>query len=773
MARQLFVAVVALVAGGACSSSQPELTPMTARDSLRTASERCEVPPPFTPHFEPELHWEWTGSPVLPEHKQVMMTPVVVDVNADGTPDIVFSTFAGGNYSTDGVLRAISGDDGHALWTVTAPAHRVKAAASIAAGDLDSDGQVEVCAIPENGRGVICFEHDGTFKFRTPEDANDYNEWGGPSLADLEGDGTVEILDGNRVYSHTGALKWVGSDGMGGARSTGPVSFAVDLDQDGQQEVVNGRSVYRHDGTVLCANPDVPHGFASVANFDEDPKGEIVVSGRDRVSLVDDDCSVVWSIPVPQGGHGGPPNIDDFDGDGALEIGLPGENAYNVLEADGSLKWSSPIHDYSSGRTGSTTFDFEQDGSLEVVFADETKLRIYDGATGAVRFETSHSSGTTHENPVIADVDGDNAADIIVAANNHAYPGHNGIRVFHDRLEGWANTRRIWNQHAYSVTNVEDDGSIPAHPKANWSIPQLNTFRANTAGYLTTGPNPYAAADLLVTEVTAVCDGEGGFVLGARIANQGDAAVAAGLKVAFYEGNASSSGMLLGVATLTEALAPGGHAFVSLPVSNAFSGSTEVFVTVDDDGTGAGRDTECREDNNTASVTVELDCSVPPSNQPPVALCHDVTVSADASCRASASVDHGSYDPDQAPGPLSLEQSPAGPYGLGSHSVTLTASDGAASDQCVGTVTVVDTSKPTITCPLSVDAKVRLGHVGVIVDFSVTASDNCGPAPVVCSHPSGFLFLPGLTTVTCTATDGSGNSASCNFGVRVRANVSL
>ena len=773
MARRVFVALVVLVAGGACSTSQPEPAQATARGALRTVSERCEVPPPFTPNFEPELHWEWTGSPVMPEHKQVMMTPVVVDVNADGTPDIVFGTFAGGNYSTDGVLRAISGNDGHALWTVTDPAHRVKAAASIAAGDIDGDGLVEVCAIPENGRGVICFENDGTFKFRTAEAPNDYNEWGGPSLADLEGDGTVEILDGNRVYSHTGELKWVGSDGMGGARNTGPVSFAVDLDQDGKQEVVNGRSVYRHDGTVLCANPEVPHGFASVANFDEDPKGEIIVSGRDKVSLVDDDCTVVWSVPVPDGGHGGSPNIDDFDGDGALEIGLPGEYAYSVLEADGSLKWSSPIHDYSSGRTGSTTFDFEQDGSLEVVFADETKLRIYDGATGAVRFETRHSSGTTHENPVIADVDGDNAADIVVVANNHAYPGHNGIRVFHDRLEGWANTRRIWNQHAYSVTNVHDDGSIPANPAANWSIPALNTFRANTAGYVSTGPNPYAAADLLVAEVTAACDGEGGYVLGARVTNQGDAAVAAGLKVAFYEGGASSGGMLLGVATLTEALAPGASAFVSLPVSSAFSGSAQVFVTVDDDGTGEGRDTECREDNNTTSVTVDLDCSVPPSNQPPVALCRDVTVSADASCRASASVDNGSYDPDNAPAPLSLEQSPAGPYSLGSHTVTLTASDGAASNQCVGTVTVVDTSKPTISCPLSVDAKVRGGYIGVVVDFSVSAADNCGAAPVVCSHNSGSLFLLGLTSVTCTATDGSGNSASCNFGVRVRADLSL
>ncbi|OJT19879.1 hemolysin, partial [Archangium sp. Cb G35] len=250
---RFFLALAALATGSACDTTDSQERP-AARDTGNLA-ERCEVKPPFTANFEPELQWEWTGSPILPTHKQVMMQPVVVDVNRDGTPDIVFSTFDGDFYNTayqngydgntNGVLRAVSGSTGAELWSVEDPAYRVKPAASIAAGDIDGDGAVEICGIPESGRGIICFENDGAFKFRSSADANDYNEWGGPSLADLDGDGAVEILDGNRVYSNTGALKWVGSDGMGGALFTGPVSFAVDIDQDGKLEVVNGRSVYR------------------------------------------------------------------------------------------------------------------------------------------------------------------------------------------------------------------------------------------------------------------------------------------------------------------------------------------------------------------------------------------------------------------------------------------------------------------------------------------------------------------------------------------------
>ena len=54
-----------------------------------------------------------------------------------------------------------------------------------------------------------------------------------------------------------------------------------------------------------------------------------------------------------------------------------------------------------------------------------------------------HSSGTTYENPVIVDVDGDNNAEIVMASNNYAFPGEAGIRVFRDRLDGWVNTRHL------------------------------------------------------------------------------------------------------------------------------------------------------------------------------------------------------------------------------------------------------------------------------------------------------------------------------------------
>jgi hypothetical protein len=602
------LSVLVLAALTACSEvGEQQTQPLQAQSEV--AAERCEVRPPWSPNFEPELEWQWTSSTVFPNHTNVMMTPVVVEVNGDGIPDVVFNAHEGNGYNANGVIRAISGANGQELWTVTEPAYRVRGASSIAAGDIDNDGLAELCTVPESGSGLICFENDGRFKFRisTPD-----NSWGGPSFADLDGDGTVEILNGNHVFSNTGTLRWAGADGMGGISGTGPISFAADIDQDGRLEVVNDRAIYRHDGSLLCRNTSIGYGLAGVGNFDADPYGEVAVVWSGYVSLLDHDCRLLWTRAIPGGGAGGAPNIADFDNDGQAEVGVAGASNYVVLETNGSIKWASVTRDYSSNRTGSSTFDFEGDGQAEVVYADEVRLRIYDGATGAIRFEVPHSSCTTYENPVIVDVDGDNNAEIVVAANTTCgYGPYKGIRVFRDKRDGWVNTRRIWNQHAYSVTNVNDDGTIPRRPVANWLTPGLNTFRSNSQGTGTT--SPFAAADLVASDVSTSCDRSTlTLTVSARVRNQGDAAASAGMKVAFFRGNPASGGTLLGVATVPSVLAAGAETTVSISLNPAPGNFAEVWAIADNDGTGAGREAECREDNNAASANVDLSCRADP-----------------------------------------------------------------------------------------------------------------------------------------------------------------
>lgn len=83
--------------------------------------------------------------------------------------------------------------------------------------------------------------------------------------------------------------------------------------------------------------------------------------------------------------------------------------------------------------------------------------------------------------------------------------------------------------------------------------------------------------------------------------------------------------------------------------------------------------------------------------------------------------------------------------------------------------TVAQNPPPVIVCPPDQDAIAATpGTMNAIVNFPPpTVTDNCPGVVVVCSPPSGSAFNLGVTTVTCTATDSGGATASCSFTVTV------
>jgi hypothetical protein len=81
------------------------------------------------------------------------------------------------------------------------------------------------------------------------------------------------------------------------------------------------------------------------------------------------------------------------------------------------------------------------------------------------------------------------------------------------------------------------------------------------------------------------------------------------------------------------------------------------------------------------------------------------------------------------------------------------------------------TAAPTINCPTSASAVAGAACPAsnvATVTFSVTATSNCGgTVSVICSPPSGSTFPVGTSTVSCSATDSSGNTSFCSFPVTV------
>jgi hypothetical protein len=593
----------------------------------------------------------------------------LTDDNGDGltdrrdTPDIAFLTYdyPQGCCNVAATLRVVSGacrPDGTMETLASISDVPLTNDSGIAGADLDGDGVPELVAILRAGGTAANPRPQGTVAFRraTPDGRSwaplwqnaQYPTWdvhtrGGAtiSVANIDGVTGPEVVIGNVVLEGTtGVMRWDGrvtggaAAGVGNNAFLGPAGTVADLDLDGRQEIVAGNTVYNSDGTVRwtfaytsqnsACSGDLPcDGYNAVANFDADPQGEVVSIRRGQAFIWDTDGTQLWRANIPvadcANNESGPPTVADFDGDGVPEIGTASADYYVVLDrntcdVDGwaaagcqarSVLWRVPNQDCSSRATGSSVFDFDGDGRAEVVYADETSLRIFDGPTGAILFDDpTHGSHTRIEMPIIVDVDNDGNAEVVVP-ENRAQGGNPGIDVWEDSLDNWVRTRRIWNQHGYSITHVTEDGQIPAIPSPNWLDPRLNNFRQNAQT-----DDLFAAPDLQVTALDVAIEGgkcpfEVGVQVRVTVRNEGALSIPAGVPVRIELIKDGTIVQTTNLATTTRLFPGTGEVLFLAPTLGdvALAPPLSVVARVDPDNATS----ECREDNNGLRVD-DVDC---------------------------------------------------------------------------------------------------------------------------------------------------------------------
>jgi hypothetical protein len=86
---------------------------------------------------------------------------------------------------------------------------------------------------------------------------------------------------GRQVFGADGTLRWIGTGGRGNG-AWGPLSLVADLDMDGSPEVVAGNTAYRADGTIYWTQGFFD-GFNAIGNFDGDPFPEVVMVSTSTV----------------------------------------------------------------------------------------------------------------------------------------------------------------------------------------------------------------------------------------------------------------------------------------------------------------------------------------------------------------------------------------------------------------------------------------------------------------------------------------------------------
>jgi hypothetical protein len=376
---------------------------------------------------------------------------------------------------------------------------------------------------------------------------------------------------------------------------------------------------------------------------DGDGRPEVVVAGRALVAF-DPDC-------MPGGG------------------GRGGRCA--SMRTDGVLWVQSGLRDGSSAINGVTVFDFDGDGRVEVVEADECFTRIFDGTTGTPRWSAPRVSCTFIEMPVVADVDGDLSAEVVVGANRFcatecgladgapdpilagfactseaACPRGSrcagglcrcaadgdcgegnacteplmpdglgrvcrstfrldvGLRVYGDARDRWVPSRPVWSQYAYSITHVNDDGTVPprASMRRNWEVPGLNNFRQNTQGALgdlqapnlTIGPSPRGCLPMVGRGVR----------LTARFCNRGTGVAGANSAVTFFAVARDLRRTELCTAMAPRPIEAGACVDVACDAPGALDPQSAVEAQAD----ANDQVQECREDDNRRELYRPEDC---------------------------------------------------------------------------------------------------------------------------------------------------------------------
>jgi|GEM_PF-3074850 len=454
-----------------------------------------------------DLKWQWTGDETWPDYNGVISTPAVGDVDGDGVPDIVFTTIAGAGYNYPGLLIVLDGATGAEKLMVDAVGKDdlISGSSGVALADLDGDGQVEIVVVTYN-MAIAAFHADGELVFTTATRADDFTLWTSPAIADLDGDGQAEIIAGRAIFGSNGAFKH-SNDGNGWGGITYS-SVVADLANDGEPEILTGNIAFNPAGETLWdryASDKMADGNPAIGDFDGDGKGEVVISdyGTGTVTLLDDDGSTLWGPKTLwKTGGGGPPAVADFNDDGTPDIVVYGYGSVVMLDADGNIEWEKTITDGGFGLGGVSGFDLDGDGTTEVIVADNDAIMVLDGKTGDTLMEDTDFGGLTIAGyPVVADVNGDGVAEIVVGSNYAAGASSAGITVIGDPYNSWATTGSVWAQHAWSEGVVTDDLSVPTSYPMPWEQ-DAECFRVAVGG---PRPKVIAPASNLSVQVTDQC----------------------------------------------------------------------------------------------------------------------------------------------------------------------------------------------------------------------------------------------------------------------------
>ena len=513
---------------------------------------------------------------------------------------------------------------------------------------------------------------------------------GNPGVADFDEDGDVEIYYRNEIMSAADGSILIAGSGKKWNQAYISQPIAADIFEEDQcldckgLELITGNEIWsinedKRTRTIVADLNELIHdddstvnfypkfrtgsniSSASIADYNQDGNLDIILSGALGSSLRSAETTVFfwditnksflkWADGKNFRNGTGRINIGDVDGDGKLNANFVMDQELISLDENFKLHWDFPIKEGSSGFTGCSLFDFDGDGSVEIVYRGEENLFILRGDKelsdqNRVRRSILCRSRTREEYPVIADVDGDGSSEICVACyfddatpfNPYENTQYGSIRVYGSNGESWVPARRVWNQHGYYNVNINDDLTVPREIQNHavtfaaadiceyadgtsipFDISPLNTFLNQSPILNMDGCVEFVAPDIKFSgtiQADPITCPSASTQVRFELTNTGDADISGNLPVSYYAGGdprISAEATLLDTEMIfLENLKVGETLSVAQNIS-AIGGESELFVVLNNNGStppiGENPATatipECDTENNIERVVV-------------------------------------------------------------------------------------------------------------------------------------------------------------------------
>jgi hypothetical protein len=488
-------------------------------------------------------------------HEVTLSGMLVLDLNGDGKEEIITA-------SKDGYLTVVDGATLQVIWDKNIADYmpgytHTRMQSTPSAADLDNDGQVEIVVatggadpLDSDGPGAIvvlnyvgggdyfqlkagwpvfALDELGSGRGSSSPDGTPDGFYSTPSLGDIDGDGTKEIVIGGmdrrlHAYRYDGTEMpgWPLGRNYNIWRESRSTAALADLDGDGILDILIGTNNY---SIPYCANPYLFYGlkgntlaldgfpFSTTQNIESSPaigdingdgSPDIVFGTGDfnencgqksdgkKVYAIDRFGKLLPGWPVTTNANMiNSPALGDLDNDGTPEVVIHTNDTLYAWHGDGSSVQGFPVHgEYTIRHASPLLVDIDGDSQVEIVLASG---QIY-GPTGQLERQREYLQGQL----VVTDQDGDGLLETI-GVNHYNYDKGWQLNIYLYQESGSAKGAMPWPMFHRSL---DRNGNLPfLYSLSGRVVDESNNGVADVTLTLDSGQ-------------TAVTDDQGNYVFG-------------------------------------------------------------------------------------------------------------------------------------------------------------------------------------------------------------------------------------------------------------------